>query len=380
MKKLLYLLPVAALALASCSNEEGLVKGDEVAKAATSPALQIYPVVNANTRASWDDSNFAAFTLDASGQFQTDATTINTGAAALTGKAVTKGEDGKWTIAGGPYYWPSKQATSSFTAYNHAAGEYTAPVTGDQEDIVVAFAPEASASDYEAGVPLYFRHILSQVVFKADNADKDDITVKVAGVRINNVYTTGEFTLPTASTETALGYTPWSEQKTSNSYKGVAAVADAIELTNGAAQTLAMIDPQMLVPQTLTEADLTAGTGSYLSVLIKVTDNTGAAIYPTEAAATADPSGNGFAWAAVDLSGMTWEAGKKYIYTLHFTKTGLGKVDPNQEDGGTDDPTDDGDPGTDNPEEGDDIVDSPVPLVLTVTVVDWEEVPSEKTL
>ena len=72
-----------------------------------------------------------------------------------------------------------------------------------------------------------------------------------------------------------------------------------------------------------------------------------------------------YAWAAVPL-GETWQPGKKYIYTLNYSSSGVGLVDP--EDGvlarGGQNIMDDG----------------PLKLWFTVSVVDWEEVTETKNL
>ena len=385
MKKCFALLPIAALALASCSNSEDLVQNAPQDGAVD--VLQIRPAVDGMTRGeSWTDANFGSFFLTTSGKFQLSSTEVNSAsAAAFAGAAVVKSAtDGKWYINGAtaPYYWPSKSAESDFLAYNVNAGAYEAKTDADQQkDIVVAYNPGGKASDFVAGVPLYFRHILSQIVFKADNKDKNDVQIKIAGIRLNNIYSKGTFTLPTASTESGLGYTPWSEVNAAANYLKQDPSA-AITLTDGDAQSISLIDPQMLIPQDLSAitTDLKTGAGTYLSVLIQVMGKDGEGnfttkLYPTEASS----STTGYAWAAVNLN-TVWEAGKKYIYTLHFSKDGFGKVDPKQDDGGTTDPTDDGDPSTDDPKPGDDIVDSPVELILDVNVVDWTEVGEEHTM
>jgi len=387
MKKCFALLPIAALALASCSNSEDLVQNAPQDGAVD--VLQIRPAVDGMTRGeSWTDANFTSFFLTTSGKFQTSSTEVNSAsAAAFSGATVAKSAtDGKWYINGAtaPYYWPSKSAVSDFLAYNVAAGAYEAKTDADQQkDIVVAYNPGGKASDFVAGVPLYFRHILSQIVFKADNKDKNDVQIKIAGIRLNNIYSKGTFTLPTASTESGLGYTPWSEVNTAANYLKQDPSA-AITLTDGDAQSISLIDPQMLIPQDLSAiaTDLAAGTGTYLSVLIQVQDLRASAttdkqkaLYPV-IGDTESLSDQGYAWAAVNLN-TVWEAGKKYIYTLHFSKDGFGKVDPKQEDGGTPDPAGD-DP--EDPKPGDDIVDSPVELILDVNVVDWTEVGEEHTM
>ena len=368
MKKLLFLLPAAALALASCSNDQVV---EQPTKVISAEALQIYPELQGITRGTvWDNSNFTQFKLTTSGNFQTEASTTNAaGGAPLTDVTVTK-TGGTWAIGSTTYYWPSKTATSSFTAWAPTdinKGSYTASTTiADQKDIVVAFN-SGSATDFEAGVPLKFRHILSQIVIKADNEAKNDVQIIVKGIRVNNVSTTGTWDLPEASTVSSLGYSPWTSVGTSGDY--TATLSSNITLTDGAAIDITGDAPLLLIPQQLGAATIAAGTGQYLSVLVnikdlKTEDATKIAIFPKADAYDADK----YAWAAVDVNTL-WEPGKKYIYTLHFTKNGYGKVDG--------DTTGGEEPGV---TPGQDVVDTPVQLIFDVDVVDWTEAPSEHNL
>lgn len=382
MKKLIFLLPVAALWLASCSNDK--VVDENPSKVVNANALQVYPEIQGLTRGTvWDNSNFAAFKLTTSGTFQEDATNINTGDAVLTDVTVQK-SSGTWSIlkagVATTYYWPNKSAESDFTAWaptEAAAGSYTASTTiSSQKDILVAFN-SGSATDFEAGVPLKFRHILSQIVIKADNAAKSKIQIKVKNVRLNNIKTEGTWALPTASTATALGYNPWSGVQTEANYLTDVATTDPITL-DGSAKDLTGANPLLLIPQQLGDGDIAAGTGQYLSVLVQIQDLTAATddakaifpkinVLPATGEAIADQQ---YAWAAVDIN-TEWEPGKKYIYTLHFTENGYGKVDDNQDDGG------DNTPGVDP---GEDVVDAPVKLILDVDVVDWTDVTEEHNM
>lgn len=84
---------------------------------------------------------------------------------------------------------------------------------------------------------------------------------------------------------------------------------------------------------------------------IQITTAAGAQVYPAK---------NGeYDWAAVAV-GTNWKAGKKYVYTLDFSK-GAGKVDPEKPE-----PTDP----TDSFKPGEDILGGPIKFKVTVT--DWE--------
>lgn len=383
------MLPAVVLTLASCSNDK--VVEQNPSKVVEANALQLYPEIQGLTRGTvWDNSNFTAFKLTTSGTFQTDATTINTGDAVLNAVTVQK-SGSTWSILSGTtpttYYWPNKSATSGFTAWapttqnatGAATANYTASTTiADQEDILVAFN-SGSATDFEAGVPLKFRHILSQIVIKADNAAKNKIQIKVKDVRLNNIKSVGTWALPTASTASELGYNPWSSVATEVNYLTGVGTGTTTEITlDGSAKDLTGANPLLLIPQQLGAGDIGHGTGQYLSVLVQIQNLTGAtdtekAIFPkiNVAPASGETLANqNYAWAAVDVN-TEWEPGKKYIYTLHFTENGYGKVDENQGDGG------DNTPGVDP---GEDVVDAPVKLVLDVEVIDWTDVTEEHNM
>ena len=392
------LVPVAALAMASCSSE------DVVQQKATSTAqeLTIRPVVQGATRSLITDANFDKFhvvaTITNGGTYAfwkgtgSDApTTAPTGAGEVLTSLdldVTK-TTGKWeTIGGSKWYWSSKNAEASFVGYN-ASGAITVPnAVDDQKDVIVAYN-QGVASSFDNGVPMLFRHVMSQIVIKADNKDADVRQIKVAAVRIHNVGKTNSLTLPSSETtadkfkwysaEATDGYKPWAGNPATQAekyyyYKGTTApnagtVADGGSITlNASAQEITFDGPALLLPQTNAAAtNLTtenAGGKSYIDVLVQVqnletnVDADKVAIFPT--ANTADAQK--FAWVAVPVD-IAWNPGYKYTYVLHFSKDGIGKASPDK-DGG--DPNPGAEPGTE-------IVDNPVPLYFTVTIDEWQD-------
>ena len=376
MKKFMFLLPVAALALASCSSDS--VVEQPATKVVSAEALQIFPDIQGVTRGELiDNGNFDQFKLTTDGKFQTNKEDVNADdAAAFDGEIVHK-VSGTWYIGKDnttqSYYWPNKSASSSFTAWapvtEPAGGSYTDE--GDiakQRDIVVAFN-KGTATEFESGVPLKFRHILSQIVVMADNEASSKIQIKVKGIRLNAINATRSWSLPTTSTVDALPDGIWKPVST-RADKDYVANFTAEKTLTGTAQEITGDNPILLIPQQLETANIKEGSGQYLSVLVQIQEiKTGGnnAVFPAigESKTISDQH---FAWAAVDINTL-WEAGKKYIYTLHFTENGYGKVDSDQN--GSDD-EDDG-TGEDDPDAGDDVVDTPVPLVLDVKVIDWEE-------
>ena len=379
MKKLMFLVPVAALAIASCTSDS--IVEQPATKVVSAEALQIYPEIQGITRGTvWDNSIFTQFKLTTSGTFQTGSTQEAPGTTqTFNGATVTK-TSGTWKIGEQEtWYWPSKSSTSSFTAWapiDAAAGSYTADYNdlSNLQDIVVAYN-NGSATDFETGVPLKFRHIMSQIVVKADNDANSKIQIKVKGLRLNNIQATRTWSLPTSSTVSSLPSDVWKSVTTPNPQDYVSNFT-AKTLT-GTAQDITGDDPMLLIPQQLGTADIGTGSGQYLSVLVQIQNiQTGVATDKIAVFPKADDATNQvFAWAAVDIN-TEWEPGKKYIYTLHFTENGYGKVDDDQTG------SDDDDDGTsdDDPDSGDDVVDAPVKLILDVEVIDWTEATEEHNM
>ena len=103
---------------------------------------------------------------------------------------------------------------------------------------------------------------------------------------------------------------------------------DTITLTDEPVSIMGTSGNAMLLPQTLTAWSPTndpdnVAREAYLSVLVNITTkDSGAQIYPF----LTDPQKRSYGWASIPLSG-TWEAGKKYVYILDFTR-GAGVIDP----------------------------------------------------
>jgi hypothetical protein len=406
MKKLMFWMPLAAIALASCSNDE------QVSQVTRSDVqeLTIRPIVGNVTRSITTDANFTEFYLTAvatTGEFwptqvsgeSTSAPTKDANAGAtttLTGVVTKNPTSGRWELVtanstSNTWYWSSKNAVANFTASNVQSNSVTiADAVADQKDVLVAYN-SGTASSFTNGVPLLFRHVLSQIVIKADNKDADIRQIKVAAVRIHNVGKTNTLTLPATKTTAddfkwdETSYTPWTNEpgdKTSKFYyyKGTTApnagtVSESITL-NATAQEITFDGAVLQLPQTNAGADLAASStsGSYIDVLVQVqnleaTTNVARSIYPTVGA---EEETQLFAWVAVPVA-ITWKPGYKYTYVLHFSKDGIGKVSPDT-DGGDPDP---------GPGAGEEIVDNPVPLYFTVTIDEWNDAstsPEEKDL
>lgn len=155
-------------------------------------------------------------------------------------------------------------------------------------------------------VNLNFKHILSQVLFKAKTND-DKLEVEINGIKFHNFQTGGTFTIPAGE-----------PQRTDWSQTGSAQITFTVGMDGTAKFTNTGIDvftkPMLFVPQSLTAwvpsekdkeaADIAKLTYLEISCRIKQND-------------TYLFGKNAFETLYVPFS-ATWDPGKRYVYTLIF--------------------------------------------------------------
>ena len=270
-------------------------------------------------------------------------------------------KDGGFFTSSPLYYWPAD--TLNFFAYSPSETDLGATVTinkdtktladfspaakiADQKDFVTATASGKRAANETKGVDLKFEHRLSQIEIKAKNTNTGYI-YKVVGVRIGKPVSKGTFAFDTNK------WTLTTTEKTNYAVEYATAprtlTADAATMM-GTANDNAMLLPQQLVAWTPETDKANTKNGAYIALKIQITTKGGARVYPA--------TGKEYDWAAVAIN-TNWEARKKYVYTLDFSK-GAGKVDPEKPQ--PVDPTDPFKP-------GEDILGGPIKFKVTVT--DW---------
>lgn len=165
-------------------------------------------------------------------------------------------------------------------------------------------------------VQMNFKHILSQVVFKAKTTSSI-LEVDVKSVKIRNFVIGGTFTLPDG--EPAKGN--WSLSGTAEGVCTVKLDAANVVTKNAVVDLSDMNSPLMMIPQTLTKwSTYSAGTAvskleadnakeCYLEIAMKLKQNDSYLIGSAAAYTTV----------YVPFDNATgWEPGKRYIYTLIF--------------------------------------------------------------
>ena len=300
MKKIFFLMGIAAIAFASCAK-------DTLKEVNNGRAIDFR--VAAETRASETTTanleSFYVTALDANG------------ANYFNEVAYTKVDN--YYHSSPAYYWPGDGSDLNFYAYapNSVVLGAEAAINGTQQ-LLTGFAPNSNITnqvDFIAttatgnktneanGVALTFKHQLSQIEVKAKNANAG-YTYTVAGFKIGNVVGEADFDFANFTTN------PWVLKNVYTSYE-VSTEARVLDIYGKTLMTSdgdnAMLLPQQLVA--LDPADATSN-GAYIAVKANIYTAGGAKVFPT----TDDTYG----WLYVPVD-TKWEAGYKYVYTLDFT-------------------------------------------------------------
>lgn len=189
--------------------------------------------------------------------------------------------------------------------------------TGTNHDVMYAVTKGRNKENNGAmAVQMNFKHILSQVVFKAKTTSSI-LEVDVKKVKIHNFVIGGTFTLPDG--EPAKGN--WSLSGTAEGVCTVKLDAANVVTKNAVVELSDMNSPLMMIPQTLTKwSTYSAGRAvskyeadnaneCYLEILMKLKQNDSYLIGSAAAYTTV----------YVPFDNATgWEPGKRYIYTLIF--------------------------------------------------------------
>ena len=355
MKLKLFLLATSAVALASCSSD-AVVEDN-----AADNAIQFSAAAGKASRAAdyYCNANLPA-------DFHVWAS-VN-GKQYFAGETYAKGEGSTYSITGGvERYWPNEEisffAAKNYDAFNwNVATASTMTITPalaakDQKDLLYAYtvSNRGTNNNFNAGkAKLNFRHALSQVVFYALN-ENSKIYVEIENISLNNAAATGTFTLPIGAANVTddnlqdhtqvgaaktKGLGTWAvdgkAKFTADVTKGtntlVALTAEKQNLTDNATEN-DFGQSLLVLPENVTAWDKTKvtaeTTGSYFTVKCKIRNIAGAAV------ADDDVYLWGNATEARELLipvNFNWEQGKKYIYTIKFTKTGHAGYDEDGND------------------------------------------------
>lgn len=216
------------------------------------------------------------------------------------------------------YGWNVSNTAQKIT-YN-AQNEFGADDANSNVDVMYGIATQQAANTNNGIVKFNFKHILSQVLFKA-KVQYASMSVDVNNITICNVKDAGEFTFPVAAedkkAEEVVATTANNWNTTAGSYSNFKVVpfeaAVTVNSTTDAEWLSNTTNPIMLIPQALTKWDVaTAATKS-----IEGADNAKQSYLKIDCIIKQ----NGVVLFSGDLYvpfGDSWEPGKRYIYTLIF--------------------------------------------------------------
>lgn len=337
MMKSKYLLVTAlsAAALTACNN-------DEVLEVNQGRGISFQVATEAATRA-------AATTTNSIDEFMVWGFTQEEPAKTLMNDLSVSKTGSDWTYTG-TIFWPAapvnfysispepvsdkvSEGTVSITSDEQKITGFTVNTDQNQQvDLLYAVNKGETKNEHETTpVSINFRHALSQIVFKAKNTN-ENLKVIVKGVKIGNIKKAGDFTYPNSTTESGTITTgtqgSWTSVQTPETFS-----AGVTELTLDGVQDAQNLTTQnndiytgalFMIPQALTpwEPETTGALsdenkGVYFLVDCQILSGTNKDIqvWPSDASQT-------HAEVAIPASQLTWDQGKKYIYTFTFGEGG----------------------------------------------------------
>lgn len=348
MKKLFFF-AAAALALASCSNDETVAQYQ-------GEAISFQTFVGGTTRAAdVTTDNIDEFTVEA---FKTGETTPYFSNVKFTKQSTTPVTFTSAT----KYYWPASPSTVDFYAYSPTTNaqisktDYkTFVVTpsatvSEQVDLVYACTKEKSkttTAGVTGAVALNFRHTGSKIVVKVKNT-APNLKFEVSGWKVGYLDNSATFTYSDANTDgnnsAQLAIGDWSNNDSpaaANTYSVETTSANAVAASSSTAQYLGASAlsatateglNMILIPQTTTAAGAYASTtadalptGSYIALKLKIFNNT------TAGEVVADATTKWAMWPVA----FTWVPGKKYTYVIDLADGGYWETN-NDDDSGLD--------------------------------------------
>ena len=342
MKSKYLVVALSAVALTACNN-------DEVLEVNQGRGISFQVATEASTRAQ-------ATTTNSINEFMVWGFTQEEPAKTLMEELSVSKTGSEWTYTG-TIFWPAapvnfysispepisgtvSEGAVSITSNEQKITGFTVNTNQSQQvDLLYAVNKEEKKESHETEpVSINFRHALSQIVFKAKNTN-ENLKVIVKGVKIGNIKKSGDFIYPTNSTTTqnttedgtieANTQGRWDDVTTEQTF--AAGMSGEVTLDGKVETALDLTSKEdevytgalFMIPQALTPWDTKIGAlsdenkGVYFLVDCQILSGTNKDIqvWPS------DPKVQ-HAEVAIPASKLTWEQGKKYIYTFIFGEGG----------------------------------------------------------
>lgn len=194
--------------------------------------------------------------------------------------------------------------------------EYEDPETNPKNvDVMYAITQNQNKSSNGGTVKMHFRHILSQVAFKA-RTETPKMEVTIEAIKIYNFHSIGNFTLPTTDVPPTLDN--WKYPDEGYTKSGFTAVKSKSIDVGNTETPISMDEPMLFIPQELKKWTTTAASPktteqakaakeSYLEISCKIKLGSSYVV------------GSDDAYGKLYVPfGAKWQPGKRYVYTLVF--------------------------------------------------------------
>lgn len=192
-------------------------------------------------------------------------------------------------------------------------------------DVMYAIAKGQTKETNSGKVALTFKHILSQIAFKAKTKEAD-MKVEIKGMKIHNIQTGGTFTFPADANTAATREGNWAPNNI-NALTYTIGMKNKTTVDNKDAATEIFTEPILFVPQELipwattpsspmTKENADKAKQSYLEVNCKIWKDDHL-IFGAESEVKDLTDEEGYKTLYVPF-GTSWEPGKRHIYTLIF--------------------------------------------------------------
>ena len=328
MKKFLFFAAIAAISLASCSNDETIAVNNS-----SGGEISFRPLMNNVTRA----ADITEASLQSNGF---TVTAINHGSSPETkyfDAVAFTWNDPAYTSAT-KYYWPESGSLDFYAYAPSTSSQYSktdyktfvvtpSTTVAEQVDLVYANTNEKSKATSASGVALNFRHTESKIAIKVKNTSAD-LKFEVTGWKVGYLSASGTFTYSASNTDTknsaqlASGWGSLATASASTTYANTFS-SQTIPASTSSETEITGSTEMILIPQSQTAATAYANSGT--SAVGDVVNGSYIAVQMTIKSNANDATVVSNGWAIWPVA-FTWAPGKKYTYIVDLAGGGYSET------------------------------------------------------
>lgn len=305
MKKSFLMLGVAAMALASCTQ-------NEVVEYADSRTIQFDAFVGKSTRAVTELETAGLTQFNVFAYHTGDVVDYNNVAVKGSGSGTGwKAEANAYWQAGNAYefaaYSDQNAAISSGVSFADKTLTFTSYTVGEKDLVAAQTSVTGVTAQYSTPVDLTFYHMLSQIKFTFTNSDAENYTLAISNIKITaGKIANGTFTMTAPSTPSIT----WDATDSNN---GEYIITNIKDIANGPSRSTAS-ESLLILPQSTT--------GLKVTFTARLTDAGNKVI----------ATGNFEAPLTISEDGGAWKPGYRYNYIaeLNGSDVPVNPTDPSQ--------------------------------------------------